>query len=42
MSIPLEIFDHFLEWKALVENASGQKLKTFRTDNGHEFTSTKC
>ena len=36
-----EVFDHFLEWKALVENASGHKLKVLRTDNGGEFTSTK-
>ena len=31
-------FDHFLEWKALVENASGNKLKVLRIDNGGEVT----
>ena len=36
-----EVFDRFLEWKAMVENASGNKLKVLRTDNGGEFTSTK-
>ena len=36
-----EVFDRFLEWKALVEKSSGRKLKVFRTDNGGEYTSTK-
>ena len=36
-----EVFDRFLEWKVMVENASGNKLKVLRTDNGGEFTSTK-
>ena len=36
-----EVLDHFLEWKALVENTSGHKLKILHTDNGGEFTSTK-
>ena len=36
-----EVFDRFLEWKVMVENASGHKLKVLRTDNGGEFTSTK-
>ena len=36
-----EVFDRFLEWKAMVENASGNKLKVLRTNNGGEFTSTK-
>lgn len=35
------VFDHFLKWKALVENSSGKKLKTLRTDNGGEYTSKK-
>ena len=30
-----------MEWKAQVEKASGNKLKTFRSDNGGEFTSTR-
>ena len=29
-----QVFDRFLEWKALVEKFSGKKLKTLRTDNG--------
>src|SRR5882672_6020726 len=29
----------FLEWKALVENESGEHIKLFCTDNGGEFTS---
>ena len=36
-----QVFDHFLEWKALVEKSSGKKLKTLRTDNGEEYTSKK-
>ena len=35
-----EVFDCFLCWKALVEKSSGRKLKTIRTDNGGEYTST--
>ena len=36
-----QVFDRFLEWKALVKKASGKKLKTLRTDNGGEYTSTQ-
>lgn len=36
-----EVFDRFLEWKAMVEKTSGHKLKVLRTDNSGEFTSTK-
>ena len=36
-----QVFQKFLEWKALVENGSGRKVKTFRTDNGREYTSTE-
>ena len=36
-----QAFDRFLEWKALVEKASGEKLKTLRSDNGGEYTSKK-
>ena len=32
-----EAFQKFEEWKALVENQTGQKLKCLRTDNGLEF-----
>ena len=35
------MFDRFLEWNALTEKSSGKKLKTLRTDNGGEYTSTK-
>ena len=34
-----EVFARFLEWKALVENSTGRKLKALRTDNGGEYTS---
>ena len=34
-----EVFKCFLEWKAMVENSTGQKLKILRTDNGGEYTS---
>ena len=33
-----QVFEKFTEWKALVENATGEKLKTLRTDNGGEYT----
>ena len=36
-----EVFDKFLEWKALVENSSGHKLKALRTDNGGEYVSNE-
>ena len=36
-----QVFDRFLEWKAIVEKSSGKKLKTLRTDNGGEYTSKK-
>ena len=36
-----QVFDCFLTWKALVEKQSKRKLKTLRTDNGGEYTSTK-
>ena len=29
-----QVFDKFKEWQAFVENHSGRKVKTFRTDNG--------
>ena len=34
-----EVFARFLEWKALVENSTGRKLKALRTDNGGEYIS---
>lgn len=36
-----QVFDCFLQWKALVERQSKRKLKTLRTDNGGEYTSNK-
>ena len=36
-----EVFKKFLEWKALAENSTGRKLKTWRTDNGGEYTSSE-
>jgi len=36
-----EVFDKFKEYKALVENQTGMKIKTFRSDNGGEFVYKK-
>ena len=36
-----QVFEKFLEWKAMVERSTGRKLKTLRTDNGGEYTSTQ-
>lgn len=33
-----EVFNRFQEWKAMVENAVGKKLKVLRSDNGGEYT----
>ena len=33
-----EVFKRFLEWKAMVENAVGEKLKVLQSDNGGEYT----
>ena len=35
------VFEKFVEWKALIENARGKKLKTLCTDNGGEYTAIK-
>ncbi|KAL2237909.1 UNVERIFIED_CONTAM: Retrovirus-related Pol polyprotein from transposon TNT 1-94 [Sesamum indicum] len=32
-----EVFEKFEKWKILVENQTGKKLKSLRTDNGLEF-----
>ncbi|KAL2232804.1 UNVERIFIED_CONTAM: Retrovirus-related Pol polyprotein from transposon TNT 1-94 [Sesamum indicum] len=32
-----EVFDKFKKWKILVENQTGKRLKSLRTDNGLEF-----
>lgn len=34
-----QVFERFLEWKAMVERSTGRKLKCLRTDNGGEYTS---
>ena len=34
-----QVFEKFLEWKAIVERSTGRKLKVFRMNNGGEFTS---
>ena len=36
-----DVFPCFLEWKALVERSTNQKLKALRTDNGGKFMSTE-
>ena len=36
-----EVFERFLEWKAMVERSTGKKLQTLRSDNGGEYTSTQ-
>ena len=33
-----EVFSKFKEFKALIENHTENKIKTFRSDNGGEFT----
>ena len=34
-------FNKFKEFKALIENHTEKKIKTFRSDNGGEFTSNE-
>ena len=34
-----EVFQKFKEWKAMVENQRGRKVKALRSDNGGEYTS---
>ena len=36
-----EAFKNFKEWKTLVENQTGKKIKRLRTDNGLEFCSSE-
>ena len=36
-----EVLRTFKEWKSLVENSSGHKVKVLRTDNGGEYMSTE-
>ena len=36
-----EVFSNFKEFKALIENHTEKKIKTFRSDNGRESTSNE-
>ena len=36
-----EVFNKFKEFKALIESHTEKKIKTFRSDNGGEFTSNE-
>ena len=36
-----EVFNKFKEFKSLIENHTEKKIKTFRSDNGREFTSNE-
>jgi hypothetical protein len=36
-----EVYRVFRKWKAAVENETGRRLKTLRSDNGGEYTSTE-
>jgi hypothetical protein len=36
-----EVFSKFCEWKSMIENATGQRVKTIRSDNGGEYTSNQ-
>jgi hypothetical protein len=37
-----EAFEKFKQYKALVENEIGHKIKVLCSDNGGEFVSKKC
>ena len=37
LTLKSEAFSVFLEWKAMIENSTGRKVKTLRTDNGGEY-----
>ena len=34
-----QVFDTFKQWKVLIENQTGKRIKRLRTDNGLEFCS---
>lgn len=36
-----EVYENFVEFKQLVENETGKKIKTLRSDNGTEFVNNK-
>ena len=35
-----EVCQHFKQWQAKVENSTGQRVRTLRTDNGGEYVFT--
>ena len=37
----LEVFERFQEFKTLVENQTGKKIRVLRTDNGGEYNSNE-
>ena len=37
----LEVFERFWEFKTLVENQTGRKIRVLRMDNGGEYTSNE-
>ena len=41
MNNKYEVFSKFKEFKALIANHTEKKIKTFRSDNGGEFTSNE-
>ena len=41
MKAKLEVFERFREFKALVENQTGRKIRVLRMDNGGEYTSNE-
>ena len=41
MKNKVEVFSKFKEFKDLIENHTEKKIKTFRSDNGGEFTSNE-
>ena len=41
MKNKFEVFSKFMEFKSLIKNHTKKKIKTFRSDNGGEFTSNE-
>ena len=41
MNIKDEVFSKFKEFKDFIENHREKKMRTFRSDNGREFTSNE-
>ena len=41
LKIKYEVFSKFKDFKGLIENHTKKKIKTFRLDNGREFTSNE-